>query len=96
LFLLWRRSLPPAPIEISLQATFEDLINFAGVSKDALTADNFSGFDPKASVASVAKVAAAAVAEDIAQEAQPVGDIAAAPTVALFDVGGPEPVAQRD
>ncbi len=78
-------------------ATFEDLINFAGVSKDALTAANFGGFDPKAAATSVAHVAAMAVAEDFAQNVQPTSDIAAsAPTVALLgDVSyeGPQPLA---
>ena len=69
-------------------ATFTDLINFAGVNKDALTAANFNGFDPKASVAAVAKVAAMAVSGDLT-----IAQDASAP---LASANGPELIAQAD
>jgi Ca2+-binding RTX toxin-like protein len=56
---------------------FKQLINFAGLNKDTLTADNLGGLDPKASTATTAAagIAAAAVPEAFAHEASPFDDL---------------------
>lgn len=55
-------------------ATFSDLINFAGTDKNALTADNLGGFDPRASVASssVTSMATVVAPADPVPELHPV------------------------
>lgn len=76
-------------------ATFSDLINFAGVDKNALTAENFNGFDPRASIASASLSSMTVVGEPdpvaLAPGEPGVGDFAFAPPQqigALIDHGG--------
>jgi Ca2+-binding RTX toxin-like protein len=60
---------------------FDDLINFAGIDKDTLTAANFNGFDPKASTAAtpMTTLAPAAEPEPIAQPGNGYDDLAYIP-----------------
>ncbi|NJC04989.1 Ca2+-binding RTX toxin-like protein [Sphingomonas kaistensis] len=66
--------------------TFSDLINFAGIDKNALTAANFNGFDPAASIASASVSSLGFAAES---EPEPV---AVAPTeyIGHFDYSPPQ------
>ena len=70
----------------------DELIRFAGVDKDTLTAENFSGFDPKASVAAAPAASLAVVSEPelIAQDVSQFGDFAyvAADPLDLFGGNG--------
>jgi Ca2+-binding RTX toxin-like protein len=74
---------------------FKQLINFAGVGRDALTADNFSGFDPRASAAatsaaasgSVTLASASAQPDAIAEDDRGFGEIAYVPDYQPFQVG---------
>lgn len=65
---------------------FKDLINFAGTDKDSLTAENFGGFDTRASVAAISAVAMAspAAATDFAlHHGSSDADLAVMPDVRL-------------
>lgn len=68
----------------------EDLINFAGIDISMFTAENFSGFNPQATVAAAPAASLAAVSEPelIAQDVNPFGDMAYVATDPMNLFGG--------